>query len=358
MKRIMIFSLVLILLAGCADVQQDGRHIVGFYNLENLFDIYDDPQKNDEDFLPEGRNKWTEDIYRKKLDNMADVIRQMGEDNGAYHSVLGVCEVENISVLEDLVAHPYIADAGFKAVLHEGPDGRGIDVALLYRPSQFKLLESESIPYTFKGSSIDFIADKDYLRRFKTRDILMVRGMLDGEMFAFYVAHLPSRGGNKPGGSQLRDRGGEIMYDHASMMMDKYPGIKIVCMGDMNDNPTDTSMEKYLHGEEWLQDVDEDDFFSPYTRMLKSGFGTLSYQGVWNIYDLQLVNHALAHAPQGGLQIVDHDGDGFYGNVFKKPFLTNQSGKYKGTPFRTFSGGNFIGGYSDHYPTYIILENR
>ena len=92
--------------------------------------------------------------------------------------------------------------------------------------------------------------------------------------------------------------------------------------------------------------------------MLKAGFGTLTYRGVWNIYDLQLVNHALAHAPQGGLRIADHDGDGYYGNIFNASFLTNQDGKYKGTPYRSFSGGNFIGGYSDHYPTYIVLVDN
>lgn len=358
MKKSIFLILTVLIAAGCVSEQADTRHVVGFYNLENLFDTIDDPRKNDEDFLPDGYNRWTEDKYQEKLGNMAEVIYRMAEENGRYHSVLGVCEVENIKVLEDLTAHETIAEADFEIVHHEGPDGRGIDVALLYRPSQFKVLETEPIPYTFEGSSIDFEMSRNDRKNFRTRDILMVRGLIGDEMFAFYVAHLPSRGGDKPGGYQLRDRGGEIMYDHACELMEKYPGIKIVCMGDMNDNPTDSSMERYLHGEESLDDVDEDDFFSPYTSMLKAGFGTLTYRGVWNIYDLQLVNHALAHAPQGGLQIADHDGDGFYGNIFKRPFLTNQDGKYKGTPYRSFSGGNFIGGYSDHYPTYIILDRN
>ena len=99
--------------------------------------------------------------------------------------------------------------------------------------------------------------EQDY---FKTRDVLMVHGLIDGEHFAFYVAHLPSRSGDKKGSNQLRDRGGEIMYEHAVKMMEKYPGIKIVCMGDMNDNPTDPSMAEYLHGKENLEDVGELDF--------------------------------------------------------------------------------------------------
>lgn len=359
MKGLRILPLLILLLCGCVREQLDNQHVVGFYNLENLFDTVDDPQKNDEDFLPDGYNKWTEEKYQEKLINMAQVISEMAKENGRYHTVLGVCEVENRKVLEDLVAQESIKDAGFDVVHHEGPDGRGIDVALLYRPSQFKVLETESIPYTFKDSSIDFEMSRKDRKNFRTRDILMVRGKIGDEQFAFYVAHLPSRGGDKPGGYQLRDRGGEIMYEHASALMEKYPGIKIVCMGDMNDNPTDTSMDEYLHGEANLEDVDKGDFFSPYVSLLKAGFGTLSYRGVWNIYDLQLVNHALVHAPQGGLRIIDHDGDGYYGNIFKKPFLTNQDGKYKGTPYRSFAGGNFIGGYSDHYPTYIVLgENQ
>ena len=358
MKRLILYSSVLLVLAACSGEPADSQHVIGFYNLENLFDTVDDPQKNDEDFLPDGRNSWTEDKYQEKLANMAHVIDAMADRNGRYHTVLGVCEVENRKVLEDLVAQEDIAGAGFEVVHHDGPDGRGIDVALLYRPSQFKLLDSESIPYDFEDSSIDFEMSRKDRRSFRTRDILMVRGLIGDEMFAFYVAHLPSRGGDKPGGHQLRSRGAEIMYDHASGLMEAYPGIKIVCMGDMNDNPTDESMDEYLHGEENLADVDEDDFFSPYVSMLKAGFGTLTYRGVWNIYDLQLVNHALAHAPQGGLRIADHDGDGYYGNIFNASFLTNQDGKYKGTPYRSFSGGNFIGGYSDHYPTYIVLVDN
>lgn len=355
MKRILLY--LTLFLTACGNVGGGGesdKYIVGFYNLENLFDTVDDPQKNDEDFLPEGRNQWTEDKYLKKLDNMAKVIEMMSEENGTYHTVLGVCEVENEKVVKDLASHSRISDAGYKVVHYDSPDGRGIDVALLYRPDQFKVKESESIPFTFKGSSIDFVLDAQERKDYRTRDILMVRGMLEGEHFAFYVAHLPSRAGDKKGRDQLRERGAEIMYDHAMSMMKKYPGIKIVCMGDMNDNPTDSSMENYMHARGKVSEVGKEDFFSPYHQMLMDGFGTLSYRGVWSIYDLQFVNHALAHAPDGGLKILPDD-KGYYGNVYKRDFLTNASGKYQGTPFRSFAGGRFLGGYSDHYPTYIII---
>jgi hypothetical protein len=250
---------------------------------------------------------------------------------------------------------PQIAEANYQIIHYDGPDRRGVDVALLYKPEVFTFLDSESIPFTFEDSSIDWIQSQEERDYFRTRDILMVHGLIDGEHFAIYVAHLPSRAGGKKGGNQLRDRGGEIMYNHAMMMQEKYPGIKIVCMGDMNDNPTDPSMAEYLHGREFKEDVTDADFFSPFTSMLKAGFGSLAYQGVWSIYDLLLVNNALANPADGTFGLLQLHKKGYYGRVYNPAFLTNQKGQYKGTPFRTFSNGAFIGGYSDHYPTYIVI---
>ena len=355
MKRILIIFAAFAILCSNAYAQKTQNHVIGFYNLENLFDVYNDPVKNDEEFLPEGKNKWTEAKYQKKLQNMAKVIRSMKEENGVWHAVLGVSEIENRLVLEDLVWDEQIREANYQIIHCDGPDRRGVDVALLYDPKVFTFIESESIPFTFEGSSIDFIMTKEQQDYFKTRDILMVHGTIDGEHFAVYVAHLPSRAGGKKGGNQLRDRGGEIMYNHAMQMQAKYPGIKIICMGDMNDNPTDPSMAEYLHGKEFMTDVTDADFFSPFTSMLKAGFGSLAYQGVWSIYDLLLVNNALANPAQGTFGLRQLHKKGFYGRIFNPKFLTNQTGQYKGTPFRTFSNGAFIGGYSDHYPTYIVI---
>ena len=354
MKRSFIVAALLILMSLSASAQKTQQnYVIGFYNLENLFDIYDDPVKNDNEFLPEGKNKWTQAKYEKKLHNMAKVIRAMADNNKRWHTILGISEIENRLVIEDLVSQPEIADANYEIVHYDSPDRRGVDVALLYKPDQFTYLDSESIPFDF-NSDIDFSdTDTSY---FKTRDILMVHGLIAGEHFAFYVAHLPSRVGGK--GGNLRGRGGEIIYNHAMMMEEKYPGIKIVAMGDMNDNPTDDSMAKYLHGQERLENVTPGEFFSPYVSMLKAGYGSLCYQGVWSIYDLELVNYNLAHAPNGGLKIqpvTKNHGKEYYGVVFKRPWMTTQKGQYKGYPFRTFSNGAFVGGYSDHYPTYIVI---
>lgn len=354
MKRSFIVAALLLLMSLSASAQKTHQnYVIGFYNLENLFDIYDDPVKNDSEFLPEGKNKWTQAKYEKKLHNMAKVIRSMADNNKRWHTILGISEIENRLVIEDLVSQPEIADANYQIVHYDSPDRRGVDVALLYKPDQFTYLDSESIPFDF-NSDIDFSdTDTSY---FKTRDILMVHGLIAGEHFAFYVAHLPSRIGGK--GGNLRSRGAEIIYNHSREMEAKYPGIKIVAMGDMNDNPTDDSMAKYLHGQERLENVTPTEFYSPYISMLKAGYGSLCYQGVWSIYDLELVNYNLAHAPNGGLKIqpvTKNHGKEYYGVVFKRPWMTTQKGQYKGYPFRTFSNGAFVGGYSDHYPTYIVI---
>ena len=354
MKRVYFFVILILLIIPLTSCAQGKRSfVIGFYNLENLFDTYHDEGKNDYEYLPDGANQWTEAKYTKKLHNMASVIRAMKDENKVWHAVLGVSEIENRHVLEDLVSQPEIAEANYQIVHYDGPDRRGVDVALLYRPNLFKVLESKSIPFDF-NSSIAFSLNEEEKAYFRTRDILMVRGMLGNEMFAFFVAHLPSRIGGK--GGDLRSRGGEIMYQESMRLMAEYPGIKIVAMGDMNDNPTDPSMAVYMHGKENIDEVGKEDFFSPFVSMLKSGYGSLAYQGEWNIYDIIVVNANLCRGE--GLKIRPIVKKKFYGRIFNPPFMTQQEGPYAGTPFRTFSGGAFIGGYSDHYPTYIVVSNK
>ena len=358
MKKYLITLLaILLLLPLNLDAQKKNRsHVIGFYNLENLFDTFHDDGKNDYEYLPDGANQWTPEKYAKKLRNMARVIQSMKKDNGVWHTVLGVSEIENRHVLEDLVMEPAIAEANYQIVHYDGPDRRGVDCALLYDPTKMTLVESESIPFTFAPSPIKFDMTKEEQDNFRTRDILMVHGIIDGEHFAFYVCHLPSRLGGK--GADNRARGGEIAYEHSRKMMQKYPGIKCVIMGDMNDNPYDPSMAKYMHGQKDINKVTDQDYFAPFWSMLDAGYSSLYYRGEGNIYDCILVNNALAHAPEGTFQIQKITKKKFYGRVFNKPFMTNQTGQYKGTPFRTFSNGAFVGGYSDHYPTYIIIKKK
>lgn len=362
MKRILTLLTLLVLLpfASGAMKPEKGQtaatrhYVIGFYNLENLFDIYNDPAKNDEEYLPEGKNQWTEVKYNKKLHNMATVIRAMHDDNGRWHTILGISEIENRLVIEDLISQPEIEAANYQIIHYDGPDRRGVDVALLYKPEQFSYITSESIPFNFVDTKVEITLTPEEQDYFRTRDILMVRGTIDGEMFAFFVTHTPSRVGGK--GGDLRSRCAEIIYNRSRELEAEFPGIKIVVMGDMNDDPFDESMSVWLHGRETIEEMKPEDFFNPYLRMLKDGYGTLCYQGVWSIFDQELVNYNLAVAPEGGLKIIPIVKGKYYGRVFKKPFMTTQKGQYKGYPFRTFSNGAFINGYSDHYPTYIVIS--
>ena len=353
-KYLMLFAALLIL-GACTQNIPDDAWVVGFYNVENLFDTEHDPGKNDYAFTPEGENAWTPDKYEQKLANIASVIKAMAEQNGRWHVLLGLAEVENDRVLEDLVARPEIAEAGYKFVHVESPDVRGIDCALLYRPEYFKVVETHVLPYDFNTTS-DIVFEKtpEEQAEFKTRDVLCVRGVLDGEVFAVYVCHWPSRTGEK--GSDLRCRAAEIVREDIFTLENRYADINIVVMGDMNDNPEDVCMTDYLRGRETIEEMKDGELFSPFLRMHKDGFGTEEYHGEWNIFDCIFVNGALTDVDaQGSLHILKSDLT-HYGYVFNPPFLTQQEGRYAGTPFRTFSGGQFIEGYSDHYPTYIVIS--
>lgn len=345
MKKLYCILLCFLLLAGISSAQQAGKrnYVIGFYNLENLFDTYDDPAKNDEEFLPDGANKWTETKYRKKLHNMATVIAEMAKANCAFHTVLGVSEIENRLVLEDLIMQPELQAANFQIVHYDSPDARGVDVAMLYRPDQFEYVDSESIPFTMEG-----------YEDFRTRDILMTRGRIDGEDFAIYVAHLPSRVGGK--GGNLRSRGAEIIREHARALMEECPGIKILVMGDMNDDPFNESMAQVLGAKKNPADVSRpSDFFNPFWQLLDDGFGSNGYRDVWSLFDQIIVNGSLLNAPKDELHLKQVSRKGYYGVVFRRPFMISQKGQYKNYPFRTFSNGAFVNGYSDHLPTFVIV---
>lgn len=354
-KRLSLFLAALLILGACTRTLPDDAYVIGFYNVENLFDTVHDRGKNDQAFTPDGENAWTPDKYEKKLSNIASVIRAMSVKNGRWHALLGLAEVENDRVLEDLTARSEIAEAGYRFVHVESPDVRGIDCALLYRPDYFEVLDTHVLPYDFNTTSgIVFEKTPQEQREFKTRDVLCVRGRLGGEMLAVYVCHWPSRTGGK--GSDLRCRAAEIVRADILAMEKRFPGINIVVMGDMNDNPEDACMAEYLRGRETIAEMGEGDLFSPFLRMHKDGFGSQEYHGEWNIFDCIFVNGALTDTEaEGSLHILRSDAF-HYGFVFDPPFLTQQEGRYAGTPFRTFSGGQFIEGYSDHYPTYIIIS--
>ena len=224
---VMVLGLVL-----CAGAQNPGkRYTVAFYNLENLFDTIKSPGVNDEEFTPEGAKNWNSQKYGKKMSNIEEVFYKLSADTRAYPAVIGVSEIENRNVLEDIVALPKLQKANYQIVHYDSPDKRGVDVALLYRPSQFRLEGSAALP-------VKLADNPDW----KTRDVLMVWGTIEDEPFYFFVNHWPSRLGGQQQSEYLRELAAGVVRHAVDSVVAARPDAKIVIMGDLNDDPTDRSI--------------------------------------------------------------------------------------------------------------------
>ena len=340
-KSILVFLFFAISLTVYA---QTKPYKIVFYNLENFFDTVNDPEVLDDEFTPEGPKKWTQDKYDKKLHNMERVFFDIAAINKDYPVVIGVSEVENRNVLEDIVAAPKLAPANYRIVHHDSPEARGVDVAFFYRADVFKL-EGEKAIRTIIPS----------LPNFKTRDILTMWGKIDGEDFLFMVGHWPSRLGGKEASEYKRIAVGEQMRSIADSVKQIRPDVKVVLMGDFNDDPTDPSITQGMGAKLKVKELQKGDYYAPYASMLKAGYGTLAYGDAWNIVDNIVVTENLVNDTTDKLKIQKAPGSKFYGNIFKRHYMVQKEGQYKGYPLRTYVGNNFQGGYSDHFPVYIYI---
>lgn len=327
-----------------AQESQNKRYTVMFYNLENLFDIYDDPNVHDEEFLPEGAKNWTQAKYEKKLSNMAEVIFTLASSNKAFPTIIGVSEIENRRVLDDLISQSKLAKANYQIVHYDSAEARGVDVALFYRPDQFQY--EWSVPIRTR---IPEIPD------FKTRDILAVFGRIEGEPFCFFVNHWSSRRSGSKSSEFLRVGAANTVRSFADSLQQAQPDVKIVIMGDLNDDPVDRSIYEVLGAKGNVSEVKKGGYFNPYYAMLKAGYGSLAYQDAWNIFDNQIINENLLNGTTGELKIQKAPKSKFYGNIFRRQFMLQQEGQYRGYPLRTYSGNTFMGGYSDHLPVFILI---
>ena len=348
MKKYMAL-VVFALLLGTNAAQAQRRYSVygiGFYNLENLFDTCHDAGKNDYEYLPDGTNKWTGLKYSHKLKNMAKVLSEMGTDwlPGVGCAAIGVSEVENAKCLTDLCNQAPLKARNFKFVHIEGPDQRGVDCALVYNPSLFKVRSQQLVPYIYKLS-------KDAQRA--TRGFLVVKGVLGGENVAIVVCHLPSRGAE----SYYREEGGRQVKEVKEQLQKEDPNIKILIMGDMNDDPQDKSMAVALGAKRKIKDVPKNGLYNPWWDVLASGTGTLQYDGKWNLFDQIILSQNLLHQEgaddYGTLKLRRHQ-------IFRRDYLFQKDGRYKGNTLRTHAGGVWLDGYSDHLPTvvYLMKEQR
>ena len=317
---------------------------VMFYNLENFFDTINDPEVRDDEFTPEGPKAWNAAKYAIKLANIERVLFDIAAVDRIYPAVIGVSEIENRSVLEDIVATPKLAPANYRIVHYDSPELRGVDVAFFYRPDVFRLEGSFPVKTVIPG-----------LPNFRTRDILTMWGTIEEEPFFFMVAHWPSRLGGKEASEFKRIAVGEQMRRIADSVLQANPATKVVAMGDFNDDPTDRSIAEGLGARGKMKEVKPGDFFNPFTEMLRAGLGTLAYGDAWNIFDNIVVSENLATGSAGALKLCKAPGSKYYGNIFKRYYLIQQEGQYKGYPLRTYVGNNFQGGYSDHLPVYLYF---
>ncbi|MDD6378825.1 MAG: endonuclease/exonuclease/phosphatase family protein [Prevotella sp.] len=339
----MLLMLVLVSTAASAQTKLNG-YAVGFYNLENLFDYTHDEGKNDYEFLPDGSYHWNEMKYTHKLHNMARVLSEMGTDkipDGC--AFIGVSEVENAHCLTDLVAQPALKARGFKFCHIEGPDRRGVDCALLYNPKYFTVKNVKLVPYVPELA-------KD--STFKTRGFLTVSGELADEHVTVIVCHWPSRFQ----GSFYRETAGkEVRVLKDSLLRDD-PNVKVFVMGDMNDDPTNKSMHEGLGAKEDIDKVKAGEMYNPWYNTLVLGHtGTLKYNGSWNLFDQIVMTPNLLN--QNGkkdfttLKYISHQ-------IFRRDYLFQDTGKYKGNTKRTTAGGVWLDGYSDHLPVVVYLAKE
>ncbi len=346
MRKLMV--ILGIMLLGVINVSAQKKYsvfAVGFYNQENLFDTCHDAGKDDYEFLPGGSYKWNGMKYSSKLHNMAQVLADMGTDvlPGVGCAVIGISEVENAHVLDGLTAEPPLAQRGMKYVHIEGPDRRGVDCAMLYNPQLFAVKNVKLLPYVPK-------LEKD--SNFITRGFLTVDGTMAGDDVTVIVCHWPSRFA----GSYYRELAAEQVKVIKDSLLRVDPARKVMVMGDMNDDPTNKSMSEKLSAKAEMDDVNADDMYNPWYNVLtKQGTGTLQYNGAWNLFDqIVLTPNMLNKKGQ-----VDFSSLKYWKNqIFRRDYLFQNSGPYKGSPKRTTAGGVWLNGYSDHLPVIVYLVKQ
>ena len=312
---------------------------VAFYNVENLFDTEDNPNKIDEDFLPEGRYKWTTQVYLDKLDNMSRAISQIGDENGP--EILGLAEVENRQVIEDLIQLTALKSRKYEIVHEESPDMRGIDVALVYDRKVFRY-------HSHRRLRISFPAEPDYT----SRDVLLVSGKVKGEILHILVNHWPSRRGGQEESEPRRLRAAEVVKFATDSLFALDPEAKILLMGDFNDDPHNKSLVGSMQAKPAAAKVGAGEFFNPMSEMHDpDNRGTLTYRGKWNLFDQFLVSPGLL-APGASLKYVPGSAQ-----IYNPEFLQVGFGSAKDAPRRAIFRGEFVKeGFSDHFPVFLKLR--
>ena len=312
----------------------ENLHTIAFYNLENLFDIYDDPNTLDDDFTPKGRKKWNAKRYQRKLKKLSAVISQIGTDSSATAPlIVGLAEVENLEVVTDLINSEVLQPFNYGIVHYDSPDERGIDVAFLYQKKYFELLSSETKTLFLYDDN----GERDY-----TRDVLLVKGKLHGKLIHFLVNHWPSRRKGIKETEPRRIKAAELNQEIIAGIKKQSENANIIIMGDFNDGPTSTSIKQHLVS---------DEFYNPFESIINKGRGSLKYEKDWFLFD-QIILSKTFFDKLNGIHSFK------YAEIFDEHFLKEWDGKRKGSPFRTYIGKWHQGGFSDHFPVFVTLAYK
>ena len=316
-------------------------HTLAFYNLENLFDTINDPIKFD-DYSPIMELKTNRgEAYRRKITNMARVIAEIGKDvTHNTPAILGVCEVENKDVLEDIVNDSTLLEKNYGIVHYDSPDSRGIDVALLYQKSLF-------MPISSSAQELK-IYDTQTQKQITTRDQLLVSGKLEGDLIHIIVNHWPSRRGGEARSRPKRVAAAQLNKRILDSLQAQDPYAKVIIMGDLNDDPTNPSVKNVLKAKRKRKKVDFKGLYNPFEKFYRDGLGTTAYRDNWSLFDQIIVSKTLLEKDYTSFRY-------YQAGIFNKNYLITPKGKYKGYPFRSWNDSGFSNGFSDHFPVYIYL---
>ncbi|MCW8960561.1 MAG: hypothetical protein OQK29_03290 [Ignavibacteriaceae bacterium] len=306
------------------------------WNLQNLFDTVDDPQKNDEEFLPNGEMQWTKERLDKKLYNLARVIRSM--NNGAGPDLLGVCEVEHEALLDSMIKK-FLPDLDYKTAYIESPDNRGIDNGLIFKANEFKVLNVQ----------VDTVHISSGL---PTRLIMGVNLLTDNnEKITVFVNHWPSRSGGQIESEPNRIEAAKTLRYALDRIFKIEEDAQIFIIGDFNDDPINKSVLETLRAHPIKCDSlnaefeveSEGELFNLSYKTYESGLGSYKYRNTWNLLDQIIVSGSLINGKE-----INYICQSF--KVYKPNFMVTKSGVYQGAPFPTYGGSRYLGGYSDHFP--------
>ena len=309
---------------------------VMFYNVENLFDIYDDPHTDDNAFLPEGLMRWNSVRYNKKINSLYKVIVAAGEWDSP--AVVAFCEIENRKVLEDLIYGTYLSKLNYSIIHEESPDRRGIDVCLVYRKKIANL-----VCYKY------WIPSEINRQDFNSRSVLYAKLVISSDTIHLIVNHWPSRRGGVLPGEDNRLRIAEMVREKVDSIIERSSqSSRIIILGDFNCTPDDKVIKSLVYSPDSTKEL-----INLSDSLDAQDYGTYRYMGTWEMIDQVIVSRSLLSNDVG-----IHTEPKLL-RIFKPDFLMKKDPKYPGfSPLSTYRGYKYQGGYSDHLPVLLDLIFR